>query len=73
MTTLYLIVLVGVLGGFVVWLALRYARKAGAAHARADGLEAGADAARKGQEIDEAVSKLSDSDLDDELRRAGRK
>ena len=73
MTTLYLIGLVGALGAFAVWLGFRYARKSGAAQARADGLEAGAGAARKGQEIDEAVSKLSDSDLDDELRRAGRK
>ena len=73
MNTLAIYGLLAVLGALVIWLGFRYARKAGAAQARADGLEAGADAARKGQEIDEDVSKLSDSDLDDELRGAGRK
>ena len=73
MNTLYLVGLVGALGAFAVWLGFRYARKAGASQARADGLEAGADAARKGQEIDEDVARMSDSDLNDELRSAGRK
>ena len=72
MNTLYLIGLVGLLGAFAVWLGFRYARKAGASQARADGLKAGVDAARKGQAIDEDVSRMSDDDLFDELRDGGR-
>ena len=73
MNTVLLYGLVGALGAFLIWMGFRYARKSGVSQARADGLEAGADAARKGQEIDEDVARMSDSDLDDELRGTGRK
>lgn len=39
MTTLYIVGLVGVLGGLVIWLGFRHARKAGASQAVAEGHE----------------------------------
>lgn len=72
MNNLYLLTLLGALGAFAVWLGFRYALKAGASEARADNLEAGTDAARKGQAIDEDVSRMSDDDLFDELHDSGR-
>ena len=68
MTTLYLVLLVGALGAFAVWLGFRYARKSGSAQARADGLETAVDHARKSGAIDEDVSRMPDADLYDELR-----
>lgn len=73
MTALYLI-LAGL--GAVVLLALLYgrqSRKRGLAEANSDKLEAAVEAARKSGAIDENVARLSDDDLDRELRGAGRK
>ena len=56
------------IGIFLVWLAFRYARKAGEAGAERDQYRTKAEQGRKANEIDENVARLGDDDLDSELR-----
>ena len=53
---------------FLIWLALRYARTAGAAGAQRDAFRMKSEQARQANEIDECVADLSDDQLDRELR-----
>lgn len=63
-----------VVGGAVVvlcvmgWLGLRYARKSGEAEAVRAHLQRKSEQARLANEIDEDVARMSDADLDRELR-----
>ena len=68
MTTYVVIGVVGLVLVFLVWLGFRYARKAGEAGAQRDQALARSEQARKANEIDEDVRRLSDDDLDRELR-----
>ena len=62
------VVLLFSLGAFLIWIAIRAARKAGADAAERDRFREKSEQARKANEIDEAVVCMSDSDLDGELR-----
>ena len=73
MTIVYLIGAGLAVVGLLVWLYGRQSRKAGEAKANNRNLESAVDAARKSGVIDEDVSRLSDADLDRELRNGGRK
>lgn len=53
---------------FLVWLAFGYARKAGRAIAERDHFKRKSEQARTANAIDEDVGRLSDGDLDRELR-----
>lgn len=57
------VILLLIVGGFFV------ARSLGRAGAQRDIAEKGVDDARKGQEIDEDVARMSDADLDKRLRK----
>ena len=57
-----------VLGGFTLWLLARNAMKRGEATKEAEQYKGWAEQARKANEIDEDVARLSDDDLDRELR-----
>ena len=72
MTTLAIVGGVVAVAMFLVWLAFRYARKAGEAGAERDHAMTKAEQARKANEIDEDVARLSDAGLDDELRKSRR-
>lgn len=60
------------LAAFAVWLAVRMARRRGRAEAERDRATAGLEQARRGHAIREDVERLSDADLDDELRNDSR-
>jgi hypothetical protein len=57
-----------VLGGLCLWIMVRLAKDAGQAEAERDQYRSKAEQAERANEIDEAVSRLSDDDLDRELR-----
>ena len=54
--------------GFLIWLAFRMAQKGGRAGAERDHFQVKSEQASKANEIDEDVARLSDADLDRELR-----
>jgi hypothetical protein len=54
-------------GVFLVWRAFRSERKRGVAEAQRDQFRKKSEQARRGNEIDENVARLSDDDLDSEL------
>jgi hypothetical protein len=56
---------------FIVWLAFKNAEGKGRAEAERDHFQTESEEARRANEIDEAVIRLSDSDLDRELRDPG--
>lgn len=56
---------------FVMWLAFRMAEQKGRSEAESDRVQKTFDQARMANEIDEGVKRLSDSDLDRELRDGG--
>ena len=53
---------------FIVWIAFKTAEKKGRAEAEREQFQAKSEAATEAHEIDEAVLRLSDADLDRELR-----
>ena len=64
------IVILG-LGAFLIGLAFRTARRAGADASERDHYREKSEQARKANEIDEDIVRLSDVDLDSELRDRG--
>jgi ABC-type nickel/cobalt efflux system permease component RcnA len=59
------------LGAFLIWKALAAERKRGAAEAERDQYQTMTEQARRANAIDEDVARLSDPDLDRELRDGG--
>ena len=59
------------LGAFLIWRAFAAERRRGAAEADRDHYQAKSEQARRANAIDEDVARLSDSDLDSELRGNG--
>jgi hypothetical protein len=53
---------------FIVWIGFKSAEKKGRAEAEREQFQAKSEAATEAHEIDEAVLRLSDADLDRELR-----
>jgi hypothetical protein len=57
---------------FFVWIAFKNSEGKGRAEAERDRLQTESEVARQANEIDEAIIRLSDDDLDRELRGDGR-
>lgn len=72
MTSLALVAGFVGLFGFVIWLGLRAARKAGEIDAEAEAARTAADHAKKALAVDEATKRADPDALRDELRAAGR-
>ena len=61
------VVLIFSVGAFLIWIAMHTARRAGADAAERDQFREKSEQARKANEIDELVVRMSDADLDSEL------
>jgi hypothetical protein len=70
-TTYAIIGVIGLVLVFLVWLAFRYARRAGEAAAERDQFQVKSEQARRANEIDEDVARTPIADIDNELRNGG--
>lgn len=68
MTTLYLVIGFVALGGFALWLAVKISYRRGRSEERAKAAEASHKAGKEAGKIDDDVRKMSEADLDRELR-----